>query len=87
MRAKKRSTLPDRRAILAVANHAAMGTALGLVFALILTKIPFFGVGALINASDDPQATMETFVGVVVMMFGLGAALTGSILMMEDVES
>ncbi len=84
MRVKKRSNLPKAGVAVAVANHAAMGIALGLVFALILTKIPFFGVGALIDLSDHPQATLAMFVGTVMVMFGIGAALTGSILM-EDV--
>ena len=71
--------------VLAIANHAAMGIALGLVFALILIRTPFFGVLALINLSDDPSMTMGTFVGTVILMFGVGAALTGFVLMMEDV--
>ena len=84
MPAKKRSNLPKPGIAIAVANHAAMGIALGLVFALILVWTPFYGVLALINLSDDPSATMETFVGTVVLMFGVGAALTGFILTMED---
>ena len=84
MRAKKRSNPPKRAIALAVANHAAMGVALGLVFALILVLTPFYGVLALISLSHDPAATMETFVGTVVLMFGVGAALTGFILTMED---
>ncbi len=84
MRPKKRSNLPDAGKVFAVATHAAMGVALGLVFALILTWTPFFGVLALIRLSDDPQVTLATFVGTVVVMFGIGAALTGFILMMEE---
>ncbi len=70
--------------VLAVANHAAMGVALGLVFALILTSTPFFGVLPLIAVSDNPAQTMATFVGTAALMFGVGAALTGFILVMED---
>ena len=82
---KKPSAVPKPGLILAVANHAAMGVALGLVFALILIRTPFFGVLALINLSDDPAVTMETFVGTVVLMFGVGAALTGFVLMTDEV--
>ena len=71
-------------AILAVANHAAMGVALGLVFALILVSTPFFGVLPLIRLSDNPEVTMATLVGTAALMFGVGAAFTGFILMMED---
>ena len=82
---KKPSAIPNPGLILAVASQAAMGVALGLVFALILICTPFFGVLPLINLSDDPSVTMETFVGTVVLMFGVGAALTGFVLMMEEV--
>lgn len=85
MRARKKpSIIPNPGLVLAVANHAAMGVALGLVFALILIRAPLFGVLALINLSDDPSATMATFVGTVILMFGIGAALTGFVLTMED---
>jgi hypothetical protein len=85
MSARKRSDHSGAGVVLAVANHAAMGVALGLAFALILVWTPFFGVLALIDLSDDPQTTMATFLGTVVVMFGTGAALTGFILMMEEV--
>ncbi len=84
MQGKKRSNHPASARVLAVANHAAMGVALGLVFAMILTWTPFFGVLALVKLSADPEMTMATFVGSVVLMFGVGAALTGFLLMMED---
>lgn len=78
----KRSKLSKLGIVLAVANHAVMGVALGLAFALILTWTPFFRIRDLINT--DPKMTMAGFVGTVVLMFGIGAALTGAILMMED---
>ncbi len=85
MRARKKpSIIPEPGLVLALANHAAMGIALGLVFALILIRTPLFGVLALINLSEDPAATMATFVGTVILMFGIGAALTGFVLTMED---
>jgi hypothetical protein len=84
MRAKRRSTHLMSGIALAVASHAAMGVALGLVFALILMRTPFFGVLPLINLSIDPATTMTEFVGAVVLMFGVGAALTGFVLTMED---
>ena len=80
----KRPSTSGAGVLLAVASHAAMGVALGLVFALILTLHPFFGVRALIDSSRDPQATMATFVGTAAVMFGIGAALTGFLLTMEE---
>lgn len=85
-KAKAKAKAAGATVALAVANHAAMGVALGLVFALILTWIPFFGVRPLINHSDDPTGTLATFVGTVVLMFGVGAALTGLLLTMEDAK-
>jgi hypothetical protein len=82
----EQASIEGASVVLAVANHAAMGAALGLVFALIVTCTPFFGVLRLINLSDDPETTMATFVGTAALMFGVGAALTGFILMMEDAE-
>lgn len=87
MRTNKQSRRQRSDIVLAVANHAAMGTALGLFFALILTWTPFFGVLPLIKLSADPATTMTTFVGTAALMFGVGAALTGFILTMEDRES
>jgi membrane protein CcdC involved in cytochrome C biogenesis len=81
---KKPSAIVKPGIVLAIANHAAMGIALGLVFALILIWTPLFGVRALIDLSDDPSATLATFVGSVILMFGVGAALTGFVFMMED---
>jgi hypothetical protein len=40
----------------------------------------------LIELSDNPEATMATLVGTAALMFGVGAALTGFILTMEDAE-
>ena len=84
---RRQATIRRSGLILAVASHAAMGVSLGLVFALVLTSTPFFGVLPLINMSVDPATTMTTFVGTAALMFGVGAALTGFILVMEDRES
>lgn len=85
MRAKKLSDILKPDAVLAVASHAAMGVALGLVFAMVLIETPFFGIRTLISTSDNPAATMTMFLGTVVSMFGIGATLTGVILMLENV--
>jgi hypothetical protein len=84
MRARKRSGALKVDGVVAIASHATMGIALGLVFTLILFSIPLFGVIELIDHSMDPAGTMAVFVGTVATMFGIGAALTGAILMMED---
>ena len=48
--------------MLEVASHMAMGIALGLGFAFILTHVAAFGIGALIDRSADPENTMQGFV-------------------------
>ncbi len=85
MRPRKPSK-PKSAKVLAVANQAAMGVALGLVFAMILIWTPSFGVNALIKLSADPTTTMATLVGAIVLMFAVGSALTGFILTMEDTD-
>lgn len=82
----RQATVRASGLVLAVASHAAMGVALGLVFALIVAATPFFGVLPLIMLSDRPETTMATLAGTACLMFGVGAALTGFILMMDDHE-
>jgi len=84
MRVRKRSHVPSAAVITAVASHAAMGVALGLVFTFILISVPVFGIRALIDASPDTQTTLAVFIGTAVLMLGLGAALTGVILMADE---
>jgi hypothetical protein len=82
----RRSKVPKSGIVLAVANHAAMGVALGLVFALIVTSTPCFGVLPLVTLSDHPETTLATLAGTTSLTFGVSAALTGFILMMEEAE-
>jgi hypothetical protein len=84
MRARKQPGAIKFDGVIAVACHAMMGAALGLVFTLILFSAPLFGMMELIDHSMDPTVTMAVFVGTVTTMFGIGAALTGAILMIED---
>jgi hypothetical protein len=57
MRAKKRSSSLKPGFALRFASHAAMGVALGLAFAQMMTCIPSFGVAGLIGASADLEST------------------------------
>jgi hypothetical protein len=84
MRPKKRSAALNRNLMLAIANQAAMGVALGLAFALIVVSIPAFGIASLIELSPDPANVETTFQGTAALMFGIGSALTGLVFMMED---
>ena len=65
----------------------AMGIALGLGFAFILTHVAALGVGALIDLSVDPENTRQVFVMTCVTTFGIGSTFTGIVLMtMKDRE-
>jgi len=63
--------------LLEVAGHTAMGVAVGLGFALVVTHIPALGIAASINRSPAPDAAMLMLVGTCAMTFGIGATLTG----------
>jgi hypothetical protein len=85
MRTKKPLAWLQPAVLFGLAGHTAMGIALGLTFAFVLTLIDTFGVMALINHSADPKTTMIVFVGSFTLAFGVGATLTGFVfMMMED---
>jgi DUF971 family protein len=76
VRTKNRVAL-IKSTLLEVASHAAMGVAVGLAFAFILTHIAAFGIAALINLSRAPDALMQMFVSTCAISFGIGGTLTG----------
>jgi hypothetical protein len=82
MRARKPPALLNPSMLLGVAGHTAMGVAMGLALAFVLTLIDAFGVMALIAHA---KTTMLVFVGSFTLAFGVGATLTGLVfMMMED---
>jgi hypothetical protein len=70
--------------ILKLAGHMAMGVAMGLVFALVLTLANPSGIMIVINQSATPRAMFAVFVSTAALTFGIGAALTGLVFMMTD---
>ncbi len=84
MRTKKPSARHRPSLLLGLAGHTAMGIAMGLAFAFVLTLIDTIGVMALINHSADPKTTMLVFVGSLTLAFGIGATLTGLVFMMME---
>jgi hypothetical protein len=84
MRTKKPSVLLTPSGMLELASHTAMGVALGLTFAFVLTRIPALGVMPLINHSVAPGTAMLIFVGTFAISFGVGATLTGIVFMMTE---
>jgi hypothetical protein len=85
MRTRKPSALLNPSMLLWVAGHTAMGVAMGLALAFVMTLVDAFGVMAYIVHSADPKTTMIVFVGSFMLAFGIGATLTGAVFMlMED---
>ena len=81
MRTKKPSALLTPSILLEVASHAAMGIALGLGFAFVLTHTASIGIATLINLSANPEGAMRTVIVTCVTTFGIGATFTGIALM------
>lgn len=68
----------------ALMTHFLMGVALGLGFVLLLTMIDIFHVRDLVANSSAPLQTMTVLFGTFALMFGVGAALTGLVLTLEE---
>jgi hypothetical protein len=85
VRPKKRSALIKPSLLLEATSHSAMGVAIGLAFAFLVTHITALGIATLINYSPALDAVMVMFVGTCAITFGIGATMTGlAITLTED---
>ena len=87
MRPKKRSALIKPSLLLELASHGAMGVAVGLAFAFLVTHITGLGIGTLISYSADPPAALLKFAGGCAATFGIGATLTGLVITLTGDQS
>src|SRR6266478_2402923 len=88
VRPKKRSALIKPSLLMEATSHTAMGVAVGLAFAFLVTHITALGIATLINYSPTPDAVMLMFVGTCAITFGIGATLTGlAITLTEDTDT
>jgi hypothetical protein len=88
VRPKKRSALIEPSLLIEATSHTAMGVAVGLAFAFVVTHITALGIATLINYSPAPDAVMLMFVGTCAITFGIGATLTGlAITLTEDPDT
>ena len=88
MRPKKRTALIKPSLLIEAASHTAMGVAVGLAFAFLVTHITALGITTLINYSPAPDAVMFMFVGTCAISFGIGATLTGlAVTLTEDTDT
>lgn len=65
-------------------THFLMGVALGLSLVLLLTVVDGFHVKDLVAKSGAPVQTTVMLVTAYGLMFGIGAALTGLVLVLEE---
>ena len=75
---------PGKSLFNALLTHFLMGVALGLSMVLLLGLIDAFHVRDLVAKSSAPVQTMLILVTTYGLMFGIGAALTGLVLTLED---
>jgi hypothetical protein len=75
---------PKKSLFNALLTHFLMGVALGLSLVLLLSLIDAFHVRDLIAKSGAPVQTTVMLVTTYGLMFGIGAALTGLVLTLED---
>jgi hypothetical protein len=74
--------------LLEAASHTAMGIAVGLAFALLVTHISAFGIATSIGHGPPSESTILMFVGTCTITFGIGATLTGlAITLTEDPDT
>jgi hypothetical protein len=66
---------------LELAGHAAMGTAMGLGFCLLLALTVRPDLANLIAHDATPKVTAIALIGFTSLMFAVGATLTGMVLM------
>lgn len=82
MRTKKPPKLLSPAGLTKLVADAAMGVAMGLLFALIVTLINRSGIAVFAADSVNPDNAVS--LGALVLTFAIGATLTGVIFMITD---
>ncbi len=82
LQTKRPSGLITPSGLLKLFGHAAMGVAMGLAFALMLMLVDPSGIATLINHGGNQG--IAVFVGTLVLIFGIGATLTGVVFIMTE---
>jgi hypothetical protein len=81
---RRRSTGQTTSILMKLAGNTVMGVAMGLLFVLTLNVIDQSGIARLLDHSDNQGTTVLVFVGTIVTTFGIGATLTGLVLIMTE---
>jgi hypothetical protein len=85
MRTKKPPKLLSAAGLTKLVAHAAMGVAMGLLFALIVSLINRSGIAVFAADSANPDNAVS--LGALVLTFAVGATLTGVIFMITENDS
>ena len=70
--------------ITSLAAHLAMGASLELAFGFCLIEFDIAHLEEIIQSAFDPGATLAVLIGSLALEFGVGATLTGFILIKID---
>jgi hypothetical protein len=81
---RREKSRPEKSLFNALLTHFLMGVALGLSLVLLLGLTDAFHVRDLVAKSGAPFQTALMLVTTYGLMFGIGAALTGLVLTLED---
>jgi len=87
MRPKKlheKTAARSRSLVLHLAGQAVMGSTLGFLFCILVALINPSDVTALIAHNAEPGTTATILVSFFVLIFGIGATLTGIVLAMFE---
>lgn len=82
MRTKKPPGLLSPTGLTKLVAHAAMGVAMGLLFALAVVFINPSGIVFFAGDGANPDNTVS--LGALVLTFGIGATLTGAVFIMTE---
>lgn len=82
MPTKKRPGLASALGPVRLVNHAAMGVAMGLAFALLLALVDPAGIATLVVHGG--RQAIAVFVGTIVLTFAIGATLTGAVFILTE---
>jgi len=83
MRTKKPPRLISATGLTKLVAHAAMGVAMGLLFALAVTLINPSGIVSFTVDGADKTVSL----GALVLTFAIGATLTGAVFMMTEEDN
>ena len=75
---------PKKSLFKALLTHFPMGVTLGLSLVLLLSLVDAFHVRELIAGSGAPPQAVLMLVMTCALMFGIGAALTGLVMTLEE---